>query len=138
MTGTSSSPSPKPCPVSEAAASPTSLAEDCCSSWPGKEAQDISYAGRSAAAPLQRGTNTTPLPHIFCFFPLSPLSGAAADGPSVQNRLTALCLAPHSAEARGWRLAVTDVQKDKVNVIGSTKKIHLKLCSIWGSTVPAV
>lgn len=43
-----------------------------------------------------------------------------------------------SAEARGWQLAATDGQKDKVNVIGSTKKIHLKPCSIWGNTVPAV
>lgn len=42
---------------------------------------------------------------------------------------------PHptpSAEARGWQLAATDVQKDKVNVTGSTKKIQPKPCSIWG------
>lgn len=52
------------------------------------------------------------------------------DGPSP-------CSIP-SARARGWPLAATDVQKDKVNVTGSTKKIHPKPCSIWGSTVPAV
>lgn len=48
---------------------------------------------------------------------------------------------PHpmpSSGARSWRLAVTDVWKDKVNVTGSTKKIQPKPHSIWGNTVPAV
>lgn len=46
---------------------------------------------------------------------------------------------PHpmpSSEARSWWPAVTDVQKDKVNVTGSTKKIQPKPHSIRGSTVP--
>lgn len=59
VTGASSSLIPKPCPVREAAASPGYLVEDCCSSWPGKEAQKSPYAGGSPAAPLQRGSNTS-------------------------------------------------------------------------------
>lgn len=69
VTGTSSSPSPKPCPVSKVAASPISPAQDCCSSWPGKEAQDNSFAGRSAAAPL-RGAQTPLLYHTSSVFVL--------------------------------------------------------------------
>lgn len=41
-------------------------------------------------------------------------------------------------EVRGGQMAATGMQKDKVNLTGSAKKIHSKLSSIWGSTVPAV
>lgn len=92
---------------------------------------------RISCSTSAEGHKCTALPHFF----LSPVPSACChswhaictgqtDGPFP-------CPMP-SAEVKGWQLAATDVRKDKVNVTGSTKKIHLKPWSIWGSRVPAV